>query len=247
MDGAKIALVTGAGSGVGRATSLALRRAGFEVVLAGRRVAQLAETADAAGGGCLAVQTDVTEPASVDALFEAIRKGPGRLDVLFNNAGMDVPGIAFEDVPFDVWSRILTTNLTGQFLCAQGAYRLMREQSPQGGLIINNGSISAHSPRPNSAPYAASKHGVTGLTKAIMLDGRPYGIAAAQIDIGNATEDPDVERPAALQASGQRMVEPFIAYETVARAVAFMAAAPKGANMPFVTVMATNMPFIGRG
>jgi NAD(P)-dependent dehydrogenase (short-subunit alcohol dehydrogenase family) len=247
MAALKVAMVTGAGSGVGRASSIALVREGFAVVLAGRREDKLRETADLAGGETHVIAADVTDPHSVARLFEAVASKAGRLDVLFNNAGMDVPGIPFEEITFETWSRIIGTNLTGQFLCAQGAFRMMRVQQPRGGLIINNGSIAAHAPRPNSAPYAASKHGVTGLTKALMLDGRAHGIAAAQIDIGNATENPDMPRPAALQPNGERMQEPFISHETVARTVAFMATAPRGANMPFVTVMATNMPFVGRG
>lgn len=249
--GAKIALVTGAGSGIGRAVSLALQSAGFSVALAGRRASALEETAAMAapgGGAMLAVPTDVSKPESVRALFEKIRRAFGRLDVLFNNAGANAPGIPMEDLTYEQWSEVVAVNLTGAFLCAQEAIRLMKSQDPPGGRIINNGSLSAHAPRPNSAPYTATKHAITGLTKCISLDGRKYGIACGQIDIGNAaTAMTERMTAGVLQANGETMVEPRIDVRHVAEAVLYMASLPLEANVQFMTVMATRMPFIGRG
>ena len=247
----KIALVTGAGSGIGRAASLALQGAGYSVVLAGRRAAELEKTAALAtpsGGRMLAVPTDVSKPDSVHNLFAKTREAFGRLDVLFNNAGINVPAIPMEDLTFEQWSSVVSVNLTGSFLCAQEAIRLMKAQKPQGGRIINNGSISAYSPRPNSAPYTSTKHAITGLTKCISLDGRAYDIACSQIDIGNAATE-RTERMAAgvLQANGTTMVEARMDVHHVAEAVLFMANLPLDANVQFMTVMATQMPFVGRG
>jgi NAD(P)-dependent dehydrogenase (short-subunit alcohol dehydrogenase family) len=245
----KIALVTGAGSGVGRAVALALSRAGYAVVLAGRRAEALAETAAAAEGRpMLAVPTDVADPESVRSLFARVRSEHGRLDLLFNNAGTGAPPVPIEDLTLEQWRRVVDTNLTGAFLCTQEAVRLMKAQSPRGGRIINNGSISAHVPRPNSAPYTATKHAMTGLTKSTSLDGRAFDIACGQIDIGNAVT-PMTERMAAgvPQPDGRMAIEPRMDVEHVASAVAYMASLPLEANVQFLTVMATNMPFIGRG
>jgi NAD(P)-dependent dehydrogenase (short-subunit alcohol dehydrogenase family) len=247
----KIALVTGAGSGVGRAVSLALQSAGYSVVLAGRRAAKLEETAAMAkpsGGKVLAVPTDVSNPESVRALFAAIKEKFGRLDVLFNNAGQNAPGIPIEELSYEKWCSVVGANLTGVFLCAQEAIRMMKQQQPRGGRIINNGSLSAHVPRPNSSPYTATKHAVTGLTKCISLDCRQFDIACGQIDIGNAvTEMTERMVAGVLQANGTRMVEPRMDVRHVADAVLWMAGMPLDANVQFVTVMATNMPFVGRG
>jgi NAD(P)-dependent dehydrogenase (short-subunit alcohol dehydrogenase family) len=247
----KIALVTGAGSGIGRAVSLALQSAGYSVVLAGRRAAELERTAalaQSSGGEILAVPTDVGRPDSVRALFARIKEVFGRLDVLFNNAGIGAPAIPMEDLTFEQWSAVVAVNLTGAFLCAQEAIKLMKAQRPQGGRIINNGSISAHAPRPNSAPYTATKHAITGLTKSISLDGRKHGIACGQIDIGNAvTEMSDRMAGGAAQPNGTTMVEPRMAVGHVAEAVLYMANLPLDANVQFMTVMATTMPFVGRG
>jgi NAD(P)-dependent dehydrogenase (short-subunit alcohol dehydrogenase family) len=247
----KIALVTGAGSGIGRAVSLALHSAGFAVVLAGRREAQLAETAALAGPEgprMLAVPTDITQPDAVRALFAAIRNEFGRLDVLFNNAGANTPAIPMEDLTWEQWSGILAVNLSGAFLCAQEAIRLMKEQSPRGGRIINNGSISAQVPRPHSAPYTATKHAITGLTKSISLDGRPFDVACGQIDIGNAATAMTQRMTAGvLQADGTTKEEPRMDLKHVADAVLYMANLPLDANVPFMTVMATKMPLAGRG
>ena len=247
----KIALVTGAGSGIGRAVSLALQAAGYAVVLAGRRADKLDETAalaDAAGGKVLAVPTDVSQPDAVKALFDRAREAFGRLDVLFNNAGMGAPGVPMEELRFEQWSKVVGVNLTGAFLCAQEAIRMMKAQAPQGGRIINNGSISAHAPRPNSAPYTATKHAITGLTKCISLDGRAFNIACGQIDIGNAgTEMTRRMAEGVPQANGTRMAEPVMDVRHVAEAVLYMANLPLDANVEFITVMATNMPFVGRG
>ncbi len=247
----KTALVTGAGSGIGRATALALLREGYAVVLAGRRAAALAETAAAAGpdsGPALAVPADVSDPAAVQALFDRTRATFGRLDVLFNNAGAGAPPVPLEDVTIEQWRRVLDVNLTGAFLCTQAAFRLMKEQTPRGGRIINNGSISAHTPRPNSAPYTATKHAITGLTKATALDGRQYDIACGQIDIGNAaTEMTARMKNGVPQANGELAVEPTMDVEHVARAVVYMASLPLDANVLSLTVMATRMPFVGRG
>ncbi|MCS6852712.1 MAG: SDR family oxidoreductase [Gemmataceae bacterium] len=247
----KIALVTGAGSGIGRASALALLRDGWTVVLAGRRRDALEQTAAAAGpdaARAVTVPADVSDPASVEALFRSIRERFGRLDLLFNNAGVGAPAVPLEDLTLEQWRRVIDINLTGVFLCTQAAFRLMKEQDPRGGRIINNGSISAHVPRPHSAPYTASKHAVTGLTKSTALDGRKYDIACGQIDIGNAaTELTARMAQGVLQASGKKAVEPTMDVEHVARAVAYMASLPLDANVLFLTVMATKMPFVGRG
>jgi NAD(P)-dependent dehydrogenase (short-subunit alcohol dehydrogenase family) len=247
MSKDKIALVTGAGSGIGRAVSVALRGAGYQVVLAGRRASELEKTAGLAAP-MLPVPTDVGDPASVRSLFARIRETFGRLDVLFNNAGMGAPAIPMEDLTFEQWSAVLAVNLTGSFLCAQEAIRLMKEQTPRGGRIINNGSISAHVPRPNSAPYTATKHAITGLTKSISLDCRKFDIACGQIDIGNAATEMTERMTAGVpQANGSTMVEPRMDVRHVADAVLYMANLPLDANVEFMTVMATTMPFIGRG
>ncbi|MCU1260867.1 MAG: short-chain dehydrogenase/reductase [Bryobacterales bacterium] len=244
---AKIALVTGAGSGIGRAVSLALHSAGYSVVLAGRRTAELERTA-AGQAGMLPVPTDVREPESVRALFARTRAAFGRLDVLFNNAGMSAPSVPMEDLTFEQWNAVVAVNLTGPFLCAQEAILLMKAQSPQGGRIINNGSISAHAPRPHSAPYTATKHAITGLTKSISLDCRKYNIACGQIDIGNAaTEMTERMTNGVPQANGSSMAEPRMDVRHVADAVVYMANLPLDANVQFMTVMATTMPFVGRG
>jgi NAD(P)-dependent dehydrogenase (short-subunit alcohol dehydrogenase family) len=242
MD-SKIALVTGAGSGIGRAVSLALSAAGFSVVLAGRRKEELEKTA-AQGKNMLAVPADVTDPESVKALFSRLE----RLDLLFNNAGMGAPAIPMDELSFEQWTAVVNVNLTGAFLCAQHAMRLMKTQTPRGGRIINNGSISATTPRPNSAPYTATKHAITGLTKSISLDGRAFDIACGQIDIGNAaTEMTERMANGILQANGSMMVEPRMDVKHVADAVVFMASLPLDANVQFMTVMATKMPLVGRG
>jgi NAD(P)-dependent dehydrogenase (short-subunit alcohol dehydrogenase family) len=247
----KVAIVTGAGTGVGRATALALLRDGYRVVLAGRRPAPLAQVVAEAGPAAdraLAVPTDVSDPASVRALFARTKAAFGRLDVLFNNAGTNVPGLLFEELTVAQWKTVVDTNLTGAFLCAQEAVRIMKDQDPRGGRIINNGSVSAHTPRPNSAPYTATKHAITGLTKSIALDGRKYDIACGQVDIGNAMT-PLAARLAkgVLQANGTTAPEPMIAVEHVANAVVHMASLPLDTNILSLTVMATTMPFVGRG
>ena len=250
-ENGKIALVTGAGSGIGRAVSVALQSAGYSVVLAGRRSEPLERTAASAsgpGGRMLAVPTDVTSPDSVRALFAKTRETFGRLDVLFNNAGTNAPAIPLEDLTYEQWSKVVAVNLTGAFLCAQEAIKLMKVQRPEGGRIINNGSISAHAPRPHSAPYTATKHAITGLTKSLSLDGRPHHIACGQIDIGNAaTEMTEPMTAGVPQANGEIAVEPRIDLRHVADAVLYMANLPLEANVQFLTVMATNMPFVGRG
>ncbi|MFD8063332.1 SDR family oxidoreductase [Streptomyces cyaneofuscatus] len=245
----RVAVVTGAGSGIGRAVALALASAGWSLALAGRRAEPLAETAAAAGApDALCVTTDVTDEDEVGALFAAVRERFGRLDLLFNNAGTFGPGVPLEDLAAADWRAVVDVNLTGAFLCAQAAYRLMKEQDPQGGRIINNGSISAHAPRPNSVAYTATKHAITGLTKSLSLDGRPYRIACGQIDIGNAaTEMTERMQTGTLQANGELAVEPVMAAADVARTVVHMAELPLEANIPFLTVMATNMPYVGRG
>ena len=247
----KIALVTGAGSGIGRAVSLALQQAGYSVVLAGRRAEELQRTAagaTAGGAPMLPVPTDVSDPGSVKHLFAAAQEAFGRLDLLFNNAGRNAPAVPMEDLTFEQWSAVVGVNLTGAFLCAQEAIRLMKSQQPQGGRIINNGSISAHAPRPLSAPYTATKHAITGLTRSISLDGRNFNIACGQIDIGNAaTEMTERMTAGVLQANGSTMVEPRMDVRHVAEAVLYMANLPLDANVEFMTVMATRMPFIGRG
>jgi NAD(P)-dependent dehydrogenase (short-subunit alcohol dehydrogenase family) len=234
----KIALVTGAGSGIGRAAALALECAGFTVVLAGRRASELARTASQSAGHVLVVPTDVSDPQSVSNLFARIRAEYGRLDLLFNNAGIGAPPIPIEDLSYEQWNRVVAVNLTGSFLCAQHAIRMMKEQIPRGGRIINNGSLSAHVPRPHSAPYTATKHAITGLTRSIALDGRNYGIACSQIDIGNAAT------PMTEHLEG---LEPRMDLEHVARAIVYIATLPVEANVPFMTLMATGMPYMGRG
>jgi NAD(P)-dependent dehydrogenase (short-subunit alcohol dehydrogenase family) len=247
----KVALVTGAGSGIGRATALALLNEGYAVVLAGRRRETLEQTralARANAERALVVPADVTDLASVQALFDTTRSKLGRLDVLFNNAGTGAPAIPLEDLTFDQWRKVVDTNLTGPFLCTQAAFRLMKSQDPRGGRIINNGSISAHVPRPNSAPYTATKHAITGLTKSTALDGRRYDIACGQIDIGNAATEMTARMSAGVpQANGELAAEPTMDVEHVARAVVYMAGLPVDANVLFMTVMATTMPFVGRG
>lgn len=247
----QIALVTGGGSGIGRATSLALQSAGFSVVIAGRRAAALEETAALAaptGGKMLCVPTDVAQLDSVRALFAKTKEGFGRLDVLFNNAGAGAPAVPMEDITLEQWNAVVAVNLTGSFLCAQEAIKLMKAQQPRGGRIINNGSLSAQAPRPNSAPYTATKHAINGLTKCISLDGRKHDIACSQIDIGNAlTEMSKRMSGGVLQPDGTAKPEPFIDVQHVADAVLYMARLPLSANVQFMTVMATNMPFIGRG
>jgi NAD(P)-dependent dehydrogenase (short-subunit alcohol dehydrogenase family) len=247
----KIALVTGAGSGIGRAVAIGLLEAGYAVVLAGRRVDRLDQTvrdAGAFGARALRVPTDVRDPVAVQALFAAVRDRFGRLDLLFNNAGVALRGAPLEDVTIDEWRSIVDVNVTGAFLCTQQAFRLMKKQQPQGGRIINNGSISAHAPRPHSAPYTATKHAITGLTKSTALDGRRYNIACGQIDIGNAaTEMTATMESGVPQANGTTAAEPRLDVAHVVRAVLYMASLPLDANVQFMTVMATKMPFIGRG
>jgi len=247
----KVALITGAGSGIGRAVSLALLQEGWSVVLAGRRAEALQQTVNAAGAlasGTLAVPTDVAEPAAVRALFDAAVAKFGRLDLLFNNAGIGAPPVPLEDLTFEQWQAVVNVNLTGAFLCTQHAFRVMKSQEPRGGRIINNGSISAHAPRPNSAPYTATKHAITGLRKSTALDGRKYDIACGQIDIGNAdTEMAAKMKQGVPQANGDVRVEPTMDVENVARAVVHMASLPLDANILFLTVMATQMPLVGRG
>jgi NAD(P)-dependent dehydrogenase (short-subunit alcohol dehydrogenase family) len=247
----KIALVTGAGSGIGRAAALRLQAAGYNVVLAGRRTPALEATAamaDASGGRMLVVSTDVSQPGSVNSLFEKVQSEFDRLDVLFNNAGLNAPGIPIEDLPFETWTSIVNVNLTGAFLCAQAAFRRMKEQNPRGGRIINNGSISATAPRPNQLPYTATKHAITGITKCFALDGRKYDIACSQIDIGNAaTEMTERMSDGVMQANGTFMAEPRMDVRHVADAVLYIANLPLEANVLFMTVMATKMPLVGRG
>jgi NAD(P)-dependent dehydrogenase (short-subunit alcohol dehydrogenase family) len=246
----KVALVTGAGSGIGRATALALLREGYAVVLAGRRREALEQTAAAGpdAGRALVVPADVGDEDSVRALFETTRATFGRLDLLFNNAGTGAPAVPLEELTAEQWRRVVDVNLTGAFLCTRAAFRLMKDQVPRGGRIINNGSLSAHTPRPNSAPYTATKHAITGLTRSTALDGRKYDIACGQIDIGNAgTEMTARMKQGVLQATGEVAVEPTMDVEHVARAVVYMAGLPLDANVLFLTVMATQMPFVGRG
>jgi NAD(P)-dependent dehydrogenase (short-subunit alcohol dehydrogenase family) len=250
-DNGKIAMVTGAGSGIGRATALALLDDGYSVVLAGRRREALDRSAAEAGASAaraIVIPADVSDPDSVSALFAATKTAFGRLDLLFNNAGTGAPAVPLEDLTFEQWRRVVDVNLTGAFLCTQAAFRLMKEQDPRGGRIINNGSISAHTPRPNSAPYTATKHAITGLTKSTALDGRAYDIACGQIDIGNAgTEMTARMKDGVLQPGGGTAVEPTMDVGHVARAVVYMASLPLDANVLFLTVMATRMPFVGRG
>ncbi len=246
----KVAIVTGAGSGIGRQTALALLREGYSVVLAGRRREPLEAAGAEAGAGerALAVPTDVANPDSVQALFDQTKEAFGRLDVLFNNAGVGAPAVPLEDLAYEQWKSVVDINLTGAFLCTQEAFRIMKSQDPRGGRIINNGSISAHAPRPDSVPYTATKHAITGLTKSTSLDGRKYDIACGQIDIGNAsTEMTEVMIEGVPQANGTVAVEPRMAVDDVARAVVYMAGLPLDANVQFMTVMATKMPYVGRG
>ena len=243
--------MTGAGSGIGRAVAIGLLQEGYSVVLAGRRAGLLEQTVQAAGpkgANALVVPTDVSDSAAVRALFARTRDAFGRLDLLFNNAGLAARGVPLEELTADEWKAVVDVNLTGAFLCTQQAFLLMKDQQPRGGRIINNGSISAHTPRPHSAPYTATKHAITGLTKSTALDGRPYNIACGQIDIGNAATDMTAKMEAGvLQANGQTVAEPRLDIEHVVRAVLYMASLPLDANVPFMTVMATKMPFIGRG
>ncbi len=246
----KVAIVTGAGTGIGKCTALALLQEGYAVALAGRRVAFLEATAQEAEADAktLVVPTDVSDPDSIRALFAQTKETFGRLDVLFNNAGIGAPPVPLEDVSYDQWKAVVDINLSGAFLCTQEAFKIMKEQKPRGGRIINNGSISAHVPRPNSAPYTATKHAMTGLTKSTSLDGRKYDIACGQIDIGNAgTEMTAVMKKGVPQPDGSIAVEPTFDLNHVAQAVVYMANLPLDANVQFMTVMATKMPFIGRG
>ena len=247
----KVALVTGAGSGIGQRTSLALLKEGYSVALAGRREEALRTTVDLAGPDAeraLPVPSDVTGPDAVRLLFEKTKEELGRLDLLFNNAGMGAPGVPLEDLTFEQWTAVVNVNLTGVFLCTREAFRIMKDQDPRGGRIINNGSVSAHVPRPNSAPYTATKHAVQGLTRATSLDGRKYDIACGQIDIGNAATDMTRRMDDGVpQPDGSMMVEPRMDADDVARAVVYMASLSLEANVQFMTVMATKMPYIGRG
>jgi NAD(P)-dependent dehydrogenase (short-subunit alcohol dehydrogenase family) len=250
MAGEKIALVTGAGTGVGRAVSLALLRDGYAVVLAGRRREKLEEVAREANGPTLVAPADVSDPASIKALFAAAKETYGRLDLLFNNAGIGTPAMPIDEIPFERWQAVVATNLTGLFLCTQEAVKIMKAQNPRGGRIINNGSISAHTPRPGSAPYTATKHAVTGLTKQTALDCRGLDICCGQIDIGNAATpltERMVQGDGVLQPDGRKMIEPRMAAEDVGRAVAYMASLPLDTNVLFMTVMSNLMPFVGRG
>jgi NAD(P)-dependent dehydrogenase (short-subunit alcohol dehydrogenase family) len=251
MAASKIAVVTGAGSGIGRAVALALLRDGYKVALAGRRRDALDGTAAAAadaGGNALPVVTDVSNPAAVAALFATVKTSYGRLDLLFNNAGIGAPAVNLEDLTVEQWKSVVDINLTGPFLCTQEAIRIMKSQTPRGGRIINNGSISAHAPRPNSAPYTSTKHAITGLTKSTSLDGRKYDIACGQIDIGNAATELAARMANGVpQANGQIAVEPLMDVGHVASAVLYMASLPLDANVQFLTIMATKMPFVGRG
>ena len=247
----KIAVVTGASAGIGRATALGLLAAGYGVALAGRRLSELEETAALAGansGHALPVATDVSDPDAVNALFAAVVQKWGRLDLLFNNAGMGVQGYLFEDLPVEKWLQVVAVNLTGSFLYAQAAFRIMKNQTPRGGRIINNGSISAHTPRPDSAPYTSTKHAITGLTKSIMLDGRKYDICAGQIDIGNAATPMTARMQKGVkQPDGTMKVEPTMDVENVAKAVVYMDSLDLSANVLTMTIKATHMPFEGRG
>jgi NAD(P)-dependent dehydrogenase (short-subunit alcohol dehydrogenase family) len=244
-----IAVVTGAGSGIGRASAVALAGAGFTVALAGRHLETLEPAASEAGNGAVAIAADVRDPGSVADLFGQVEECFGRLDLLFNNAGISAPAVPLEDLDHETWRAVIEINLTGAFLCTQQAFRLMKEQTPRGGRIINNGSISAYVPRPLSAAYTASKHGVTGLTRSTSLDGRAYDIACGQIDIGNAATEftERMRTTGALQPDGTTRVEPGVDVADVARAVVYMATLPLDANVQFMTVMATKMPYVGRG
>ena len=246
----KVAIVTGAGSNIGQRTVLALLGEGYSVTLAGRRAEALEDTAAQAGEArsrTLLVPTDVTDPASIKALFAKTKETFGRLDLLFNNAGVGAPSVPLEDLTYEQWKRVVDTNLTGSFLCTQEAFKIMKDQDPRGGRIINNGSVSAHVPRVNSAPYSSTKHALTGLTKATSLDGRKYDIACGQIDIGNASIDTAQRSDTgSLQPDGSLMVEPRMDTDDIARSVVFMASLPLEANVLFITVMATKMPYVGR-
>jgi NAD(P)-dependent dehydrogenase (short-subunit alcohol dehydrogenase family) len=247
----KVALVTGAGTGIGKHSALALMREGYAVVLAGRRKDLLEATAaegKATGSPSLVVPTDVSDPESIRALFARTKDTFGRLDLLFNNAGIGAPPVPMEELPFEKWKAVVDTNLTGSFVCTQEAIKIMKSQQPRGGRIINNGSISAHAPRPYSVAYTATKHAITGLTKSTSLDGRKYDIACGQIDVGNAaTEMTERMKKGVPQANGTVEVEPTMDVQNVARAVVYMASLPLDANVQFLTVMATKMPFVGRG
>ena len=247
----KISIVTGAGTGVGKSASLALADEGWTIVLAGRRkdpIEAVANEIKSRGGNASAIVTDTSDTKSVKGLFEETKRAFGRLDLLFNNAGTNAPGVSLEDLSFEQWTNVVNVNLTGVFLCTQEAFRLMKTQTPMGGRIINNGSISAHVPRPGSAPYTATKHAVTGLTRSTSLDGRKYNIACGQIDIGNALTEMAARMTKGVpQADGSIQVEPVMDVANVGKTVAHMASLPMEANVQFVTVMATNMPFIGRG
>ena len=248
MSTTQVALVTGAGTGIGRAAALALASGGFSVVLAGRNRDKLEATAAGTNARTLVVPTDVCDPQSVKALFAQVQEAFGRLDLLFNNAGVGAPAVPLEELTYAQLRSVIDTNLTGCFLCAQEALRQMKSQTPRGGRIINNGSISAHAPRPNSAPYTATKHAISGLTKSIALDGRPFNIACGQIDIGNAaTEMTERMAGGVMQAHGQTAIEPRMNVDHVGQAVSYMASLPLESNVLFMTVMATNMPFVGRG
>jgi len=251
MTAERIAIVTGAGTGIGKHSALALLREGYAVVLAGRRKELLEATAregEASGARALVVPTDVADPTSVKGLFARTAETFGRLDLLFNNAGTGAPPVPLEDLTYEQWKTVVDINLTGVFLCTQEAFKIMKSQEPRGGRIINNGSISAHAPRPNSSPYTSTKHAITGLTKATSLDGRKYDIACGQIDIGNAaTEMTERMKRGVPQPNGTIAVEPTMDVDNVARAVVYMASLPLDANVQFLTVMATKMPFVGRG
>ena len=246
----RVAIITGGGSGVGKCTAMALLKEGYAVAVAGRRPDVLESTVSEAPAGsqALAVPTDVTDPPSVQALFARVKETFGRLDLLFNNAGTGAPPVLLEDLTLDQWTTVVNVNLTGSFLCTQEAFKIMKSQEPMGGRIINNASVSAQSPRPNSAPYTATKHAITGLTKSTSLDGRKYDIACGQIDIGNAaTEMTERMTRGVPQANGTSMVEPRMDADNIANAVVYMASLPPDANVPFITVMATKMPLVGRG
>jgi NAD(P)-dependent dehydrogenase (short-subunit alcohol dehydrogenase family) len=251
MDSKKCAVVTGAGTGIGKASAVALLQNGYRVAFAGRRREPLEAAiaqAGALGANAIAVPTDVASPESVVALFAQVKEKFGRLDVLFNNAGVGAPAVNMEDLTFEQWKNVVDINLTGAFLCTQQAIKLMKDQTPRGGRIINNGSISAHAPRPNSAPYTSTKHAITGLTKSTSLDGRKYDIACSQIDIGNAhTEMAARMANGVPQANGEIAVEPLMDVAHVASAIVYMASLPLDANVQFMTIMATKMPFVGRG